>query len=80
VKVHTHGAPETEAASLLGAAGRAMHETLTTRYHDRRRWVLHYVTAREMFNVASAAMDGKSGDPSQYRDYVHAPPPLRAGR
>jgi hypothetical protein len=37
---------------------------------------LHYVTAREMFNVARAAMDGKSGDPSAYFDYVIKPPPI----
>ena len=36
---------------------------------------LHYVTAREMFNIASAAMEGKSGDPASYRDYVLPPPP-----
>jgi hypothetical protein len=34
------------------------------------------VTAREMFNVARAAMDGKAGDPSAYFDYVVKPPPV----
>jgi hypothetical protein len=75
VKVHTHGAQERNAAALLGDPGRALHRELTTRYCDRERWVLHYVTAREMFNIASAAMDGKSGDPGAYRDYLIAPPP-----
>ena len=37
---------------------------------------LHYVTAREMFNVARAAMDGKTGDPNAYFDYVVTPPPI----
>jgi hypothetical protein len=76
VKVHTHGAQERNAASLLGAGGRVLHETLTTRYNDGRRWILHYVTAREMYNVAMAAMDGRSGDPNQYRDFVLPPPPV----
>jgi len=76
VKVHTHGAPELQAASLLGAGGRTMHRALTTRYNDGRSWVLHYVTAREMFNIAVAAMGGEAGDPSAYRDYVLAPPPV----
>ena len=40
---------------------------------------LHYVTAREMFNVARAAMDGKIGDPSAYFDYVVPPPPIASG-
>ncbi len=74
VKVHTHGAIEKTAASLLGAGGRAMHEAL--RAHMRDGWKLHYVTAREMFNVARAAMDGKPGDPSAYFDYVIPPPPI----
>src|SRR2546423_8037912 len=47
VKVHTHGAPEKQAASLLGDGGRAMHTELTTRFNDGQRWRLHYVTARE---------------------------------
>jgi hypothetical protein len=75
VKVHTHGAPEKQAASLLGDGGRMMHAELTTRYNDGRRWRLHYVTAREMYNIAVAAMDGKDGDPGAFRDYVLGPPP-----
>jgi hypothetical protein len=75
VKLHTHGAPDKQAASLLGDGGHALHRILTTEYNDGRRWRLHYVTAREMFNIAIAAMDGKSGDPGQYRDHVLPPPP-----
>jgi hypothetical protein len=75
VKVHTHGAPEQAAASLLGDGGRALHRELQ-RYNDGRRWQLHYVTARELFNIAMAAMDGKEGAPSDHRDYMLQPPPV----
>jgi len=75
VKVYTHGAPEAQARAMLGEGVRAMHRELTTRYNDGKRWVLHYVTAREMYNVAMAALAGKSGDPGQYRDHVLRPPP-----
>ena len=78
VKLHTHGAPEAQAASLLGAPGRALHELLTSEYNDGTRYVLHYVTAREMFNIARAAMDGQAGDPNAYRDYVLPAPPVAA--
>jgi hypothetical protein len=78
VKVHTHGAPEREATSLLGDGGRALHRELTTRYNDGRNWVLHYVTAREMFNISIAAMEGRSGDPNLFRNHVLPPPPARA--
>ncbi len=75
VKVHTHGAIEATAASLLGDGGRALHQALRDLARDRRA-ELHYVTAREMFNVARAAMDGKTGNPSLYFDYVIPPPPI----
>lgn len=76
VKVYTHGAPEAQAASLLGDGGRALHAELARRYNDGRRWTLHYVTAREMYNLAKAAMAGKRGDPNLYRDFELPPPPI----
>jgi hypothetical protein len=30
---------------------------------------LHFASAREMFNIAMAAIDGREGDPGLYRDY-----------
>jgi hypothetical protein len=78
VKVYTHGAPEEQAASLLGEGGHALHRELTTRYNDGKEWVLHYVTAREMYNVAIAALEGKSGDPGEHRDHRLKPPPCAA--
>lgn len=75
VKVHTHGAPEKNAHMLLGNGFGALHQALA-HYNDGREWRLHYVSAREMFNVACAAMDGLKGDPNQYRDYALSPPPV----
>jgi hypothetical protein len=74
VKVHTHGAPEKNAAAVFGPHALAFHEALQ-QYNDGTHWRLHYVTAREMYNVAIAAMAGKDGDPSQYFDYELRPPP-----
>lgn len=78
VKVYTHGAPDAQGAALLGDGGRALHQALTGHYNDGVNWKLHYVTAREMYNVAKAAMAGRSGDPSQYRNFELAPPPILA--
>jgi hypothetical protein len=78
VKVHTHGAPERQAESLLGEAGRRFHRALADGFNDGNRYVLHYVTAREMFNIAVAGMRGESGDPNRYRDYELKPPPRAA--
>jgi hypothetical protein len=79
-KVYTHGAQEPQTECILGPGGVALHRALTREFNDGTRWKLHYVTAREMFNIARAAMDGRSGDPSEFRDYLLPPPPasLRA--
>ncbi|MBX3206860.1 MAG: hypothetical protein KF764_17450 [Labilithrix sp.] len=76
VKLHTHGAPDKQGASLLGEGGHALHQILTSRYNDGREWILHYVTAREMYNVAIAAMEGARGNPYDFRDHVIKPPPV----
>jgi hypothetical protein len=78
VKVHTHGAPEKQAASLLGEAGRGLHRALQQSFNDGKRFQLHYVSAREMFNIAVSSMRGASGNPNAYRDSVLPPPPLAA--
>jgi hypothetical protein len=78
VKLHTHGAPEKQAESLLGEPGRALHELLTRDYNDGERFVLHYVTAREMYNIALAGMQGASGNPNGYRDHALTRPPVAA--
>ena len=80
VKVHTHGAPEAQASSLLGDGGRALHRALAEGYNDGERWRLHYVTAREMFNLAIAAMEGCGGDPMPHMNHVLAPPPVAGTR
>jgi hypothetical protein len=74
VKAHTHGAPERNADVLLGEPMRAFHEAILERFNDGRRYRLHYVTAREMANIAWAAIAGETGNPHRYRDYlVRAP-------
>jgi hypothetical protein len=78
VKLHTHGAPDEQAEALLGEPGREMHRELAQHYNDGERFVLHYVTAREMFNIALAGMHGRSGNPNEYRDYSLPPPAVAA--
>jgi hypothetical protein len=56
---------------------RQAYEYLESRYNDGVRWKLHYVSAREMYNIVKAAEAGKTGDPGQYRDFVIARPQYR---
>jgi hypothetical protein len=74
IKVHTHGATEKEAAVVLGADVDAMFGHLEQRYNDGHRYVLHYVNARECFNIIKAAEAGRSGNPNDYRDFILPPP------
>lgn len=60
--------------TLLGEPVDAMHRYLETAYNDGERYVLHYVTSREVYNIIKAAEAGESGNPNLYRDY-HLPPP-----
>jgi hypothetical protein len=77
VKVHAHGAPERNARVMLGEPMARLHAALADL--GERGWRVHYVTAREMYNVARAAMDGKSGSPAPYFDYEVPPPPRARG-
>lgn len=75
VKVHTHGTQERDMDTLLGASAHAMHTHLETRYNDGANYVLHYVNAREVYNIIKAAEAGCTGNPNDYRDYALPPPP-----
>ncbi|MEO8011964.1 MAG: hypothetical protein ABI650_10000 [Dokdonella sp.] len=77
VKIHTHGTQEPDMDTLLGTPVDAMHDHLERAYNDGVNYVLHYVTAREVYNIVKAAEAGKSGNPDQWRDYILPPPPQR---
>lgn len=79
VKIHTHGAQERDMDTLLGEPMRRAFEHLETAYNDGRDWQLHYVSAREMYNIVKAAEAGESGAPGAYRDYVIGRPRYGAG-
>lgn len=77
VKIHTHGTQERDMDTLLGQATHEMHEHLEKRYNDGKRYALHYVTSRELYNIIKAAEAGETGNPGDYRDY-ELPSPRRA--
>ncbi len=69
IKVHTHGTQERDMDVLLGKPADDMFSYLESAYNDGKKYKLHYVNSREMYNMIKAAQDGKDGDPNQYRDY-----------
>jgi hypothetical protein len=69
VKVSCHGAENRNFEVLLGKHADMMYTYLEERYRDREGFRLHYVTAREMYNIIRAAEAGKDGGPETYREF-----------
>ena len=74
IKLHCHGAPEVNHESLLGEAADRMYSYFESKYDDGQKYTLHYVTAREMYNIIKAAEAGEVNSPNQYRDYLITKP------
>jgi hypothetical protein len=69
IKTFTHGiSSAAEEDAIVGPAFDAALSHLEQQYNDGRRYVLHYITARQAYNLARAAADGMRGDPRQYFD------------
>jgi hypothetical protein len=70
VKLHTHGAKESNREMLLGEPMVQFHRALAERAAADSRFHFHYVTAREMVNLVKAAEAGWQGSAGDARDYV----------
>jgi hypothetical protein len=69
VKVHSHGLkPRNMEYMLSGGLERGL-QILETDFNDGEKYILHYVTAREMANIALAFNEGKGRPVSELRDY-----------
>jgi hypothetical protein len=69
VKLHTHGAHDYNHEVLLGEPMVRFHQDLADRARSDPEFHYHYVTAREMYNLAKAAEEGWSGPVAEARDY-----------
>ncbi|WDE06955.1 hypothetical protein SG34_008725 [Thalassomonas viridans] len=73
VKMHTHGA--TDADAVLGQEMDDIFTYLESQYNDGKHYCLHYVTARETYNLIKAIEQGeKCQDPALYRNYLVSAP------
>ena len=77
IKLHCHGVQEKDHSIMLGEECREMYEELERQFRDRPGYRLHYVSAREMYNIARAAEAGETGNPNEYRNYVFRAPQFR---
>ncbi len=69
IKLYCHGFFVGDQESTLGPQTlKFWSEAIESADRNGRRRI-HFVTAREAFNIAMAAVDGYEGDPHLYRDY-----------
>ena len=68
IKLSCHGMDPRDEPVMLGAPIQRFLRTLLDAARDDGDRV-HFVTAREMVNIALAACDGRDGDPGAYREY-----------
>ena len=80
VKVHTHGCQERNFSAGCGDDAARMHRYLQEQYNDGERYILHYVTAREVYNLVKAAEAGRSDPIPDLRDFILPPPPAASSR
>src|SRR5205823_12360085 len=74
VKLSGHaGASRPEADATLGSNFDSAMSYLEQHYNDGKKYILHYVTAREAYNLARAAQAGQSGDPVQFYNWEVKP-------
>jgi hypothetical protein len=73
VKISCHGAEDRSRDALLGNVADQMYSDLEREYRDKPGYALHYLTSRELYNIAKAAEAGLSGDPDLYRNYFIPP-------
>lgn len=73
VKLHTHGGPEKNQKVLLGEAMVDFHRSLARRAEQNPKFHYHYVTAREMYNLARAAEAGFKGPVNEALDWELVP-------
>jgi hypothetical protein len=69
VKLHTHGAKESNQRVLLGEPMIRFHQALAQRARQDTDFHFHYVTAREMFNLVRAAEAKWKGTIDEARDF-----------
>jgi len=69
VKLHTHGGPEANQRVLLGEQMIEFHRNLARLARNAPNVKYHYVTAREMYNLARAAEAGWTGSVEAARDF-----------
>jgi hypothetical protein len=73
IKLYCHGFFDEDQPVMIGERIRRFWSEMLEYGERTGDFRIHFVTARESFNLVMAAIDGRSGEPGQYRDYLLRP-------
>lgn len=69
IKLYCHGFFKYDQDATIGPTVRRFWTQVLELAERTGSFQVHFVTAREAFNIVLAAVEGKQGNPHQYRDY-----------
>lgn len=69
IKLYCHGFFDEDQPAMIGEEMRRFLSEAMELAERTGAFKLHFASAREMFNIAQAAIDGREGEPGLYRDY-----------
>ena len=69
VKLYCHGFFDYDQRACIGEDATRFFNAIIEEGEKTGKYRIHFASAREAFNIASAAIDGKNGDPNAFRDY-----------
>jgi len=69
IKLYSHGFFEWDQDAMIGEQMRRFMSELLEFANKSNEFKVHFASAREAFNMVMAAVDGRSGNPHEYRDY-----------
>jgi hypothetical protein len=69
IKLYCHGFFVNDLKATIGEPVKRFWSEVLEEADRSGQFKIHFASAREVFNIAMAAIDGHSGDPSLFRDY-----------
>ena len=68
VKLYCHGFFDRDQSSCIGEGAKRFFGEMIEQSAKSDAYTIHFASARESFNIAMAAIEGRRGDPNAYRD------------
>ena len=69
IKLYAHGFFDRDQSTCIGDDAMRFFGDMVEDADKTQAYKVHFATAREAFNMAAAAIDGKRGEPGKFRDY-----------